>query len=143
MPAILEDPASAPNYRQSGAPPFLVKESPLPSSIIPFEVKLRDSSPATIVPFSSLSQAPEGLVRCLWALMSREIEAGDTYPMMDAMPLDKFAPYWFAGCVVVALRGNSRTVEERLQPGRSEEVVWDEQCLGTFYIKVLETMQTM
>lgn len=135
MPALIDDPASAPVFRQSGAPPFNTKDSPLPTGIAPFEVQLRDGSTATIVPFSSLSQAPPKLVRCLGELLNREIEAGDTYPMLDPMPLEKFGPYWFANVAILALRGDMRTVEGMLQPG-ADEVEWDGVLLGTFYIKV-------
>jgi len=136
MPALIDDPASPAVYRQSGVAPFLQKDSPLPPSITPRTVTFRDGTTTTIVPFSSVSQVPPGLIKCLSELLNREIEAGDTYPMLDPIPLDRFGPYWFANFAVVALKGGLEEVA-RLLEGQQGGVNWDEVVLGTHYIKVV------
>jgi len=137
MPALIDDPLSPPNYRQSGLHPFLQQNSPLPSSITPNTVTLRDGTITTLIPFSSVSQVPPGLIKCLCDLLNREIEAGDTYPMLDPIPPEKFGPYWFANFAVVALKGELEEVTGLLKgEGREREVKWDEVVFGTHYIKV-------
>lgn len=134
MPALIDDPASPAVYRQSGLAPFLEHDSPLPTTITPRTVTLRDGTTSTIVPFSSVSQVPPGLIKCLSDLLNREIEAGDTYPMLDPIPLEKFGPYWFANFAVVALKGGLEEVTLMLKG--ETKVQWDEVALGTHYIKV-------
>lgn len=133
MPALIDDPLSPPVQRQSGAAPFPHQSSPLPSSITPQTITLRDGTLTTLIPFSSVSQVPAGLIKCLCDLLNREIEAGDTYPMLDPIPLEKFGPYWFANFAVVAFRGGLEEVEKLVKGG---EVRWEEVVLGTHYIKV-------
>lgn len=74
---------------------------------------------------------PPGLVRYLHGEFSAEIERGCTYPMEQAMTLEKFRDYWFGTFAVVAL------IEEEEDAGKiglhSRE--WEKVCLGTFYIK--------
>jgi len=139
MPALIDDPASPTVYRQSGLAPFLQKDSPLPSAITPRTVTLRDGTITTIIPFSSASQVPPGLIECLSSLLNREIAAGDTYPMLDPIPFEKFGPYWFANFAVVALKGGLEDVT-RLLNGEGGEVDWDEVTFGTHYIKVISSL---
>ena len=61
------------------------------------------------------------------------ISAGDTYPMLDPMPLSTFGPYWFSNFAAVALLGTYAGIEDVYALG--EEADWERLCLGTFYIK--------
>lgn len=132
MPAILDDPDSATIYRVSGEPPYPVPGQPsLPPSIKPRHVTLRDrQTVATVVPFASRHQVPESLLRYLNDQFNKEIEGGDTYPMMEGMPFDKFASYWFQNFGAIMLLGNIESAEEVVE-GKD----WSKECLGTFYIK--------
>jgi hypothetical protein len=73
---------------------------------------------------------PPGLVRYLHAEFSAEIERGCTYPMEQAMTLERFRDYWFGTFVVVAL-----IEEEDAGKIGLHERDWEKVCLGTFYIK--------
>ena len=87
MPAILDDPTAPAIYRVSGAPPYPSPYGPLPPDFGLRQVTLRDrSTTATLVPFSSPHEVPHRLTAYLCELLNREIEKGDTYPMMDGMP---------------------------------------------------------
>jgi len=134
MPAIMGDPASPAIYRATGASPFpSPTNTSLPASIKPLHVTLRDSTttPATILPISALSQIPRSLSDFLCAQMNDEIEAGDTYPMLEPFPEDAFAAYWFANFVAVMVEGHIVSVEALREGGES----WVDRVLGTFYIK--------
>jgi len=99
------------------------------------QVTLRDRvTIATLLPFSSPTQVPHQLTAYLCALLNREIEKGDTYPMMEPMSLSAFGPYWFANFGAVMLLGDIASVAEL---ARMEErgVDWAKECLGSFYIK--------
>ncbi|KXL49932.1 hypothetical protein M433DRAFT_139174 [Acidomyces richmondensis BFW] len=135
MPAMLDDPTAPAVYRVSGAPPYPVPYGALPDDIGPRQVTLRDRvTIATLLPFSSPTQVPHQLMAYLCALLNREIEKGDTYPMMEPMPLSAFGPYWFANFAAVMLLGDITSVAEL---ARMEErgVDWAKECLGSFYIK--------
>ncbi|QKX58874.1 uncharacterized protein TRUGW13939_06002 [Talaromyces rugulosus] len=73
---------------------------------------------------------PPGLVRYLHAEFSAEIERGCTYPMEQAMTLERFRDYWFGTFAVVAL-----IEEEDAGKIGLHERDWEKVCLGTFYIK--------
>ena len=91
MPALLEDPSSPAIYRVSGQEPYLLPFGPLPPEITVRQVTLRDRvTIATLIPFSSPAQVPPKLTATLCDLLNREIEKGDTYPMMEPMPLSAF-----------------------------------------------------
>lgn len=123
MPAMLDDPTS---------PPILHTINPSAHSLPPAHVTLKDgTSRATILPFTSLSSVPAPLVAFLHAQLCAEIEQGDTYPMVDALPLDKFGPYWFGVFGAVMLHGEHAHIDDvaRLDPD------WEKLCLGSFYIK--------
>ncbi|KAK2677513.1 Zinc finger, H2C2-type, histone UAS binding [Fusarium oxysporum f. sp. vasinfectum] len=121
MPAMLDDPASPTIYRVSGQPPYPDPNNPgLPAEMTPRQVTLRDrQTVATIVPFSSKHQVPESLIAYLCDQINKEIEGGDTYPMMDPFAADKFGSYWFQNFGAIMLLGD---VE------RAEDVVEGKDC---------------
>jgi len=131
---MLDDPASPTIYRASGSGPFPDPHDPhpaLPEDVFPRQVTLRDRvTIATIVPFSSPHQVPPSLLAYLSDQLNKEIESGDTYPMIDIMPVDKFASYWFQNFAAVMLLGNIESPEE-VTEGKD----WARECLGSFYIK--------
>ncbi|KAI5198577.1 hypothetical protein E4T39_06655 [Aureobasidium subglaciale] len=135
MPAMLDDPTAPAIYRTSGDAPYPTPYAPLPENIVPRQVTLRDrSTTATLVPFSSPDQVPKTLLHYLCALLNREIETGDTYPMINELPLESFGPYWFANFGAVMLLGDVSNVDHVWQMEK-ESVDWSKQCLGSFYIK--------
>jgi len=129
---MLDDPDAATIYRVVGEPPYPVPGHPsLPPSIKPRHVTLRDrQTVATVVPFASRHQVPESLLRYLNDQFNKEIEGGDTYPMMEGLPFDKFASYWFQNFGAIMLLGNIESADEVVE-GKD----WSKECLGTFYIK--------
>ncbi|KAI8306889.1 Protein SPT10 [Colletotrichum sp. SAR11_59] len=131
MPAMLDDPASPTIYRVSGAPPYPDPNKPeLPADIVPRQVTLRDrQTVATIIPFVSQHEVPQSLVRYLSDQLNKEIEGGDTYPMTDRMPADKFGAYWFQNFGAIMLLGNVDRAD------LAEDMDWSRECLGSFYIK--------
>lgn len=134
MPSMLDDPSSPAIYRRSGELPYLTHLSPLPVEILPRQVTLRDRvTAATLVPFSASHQVPPLLLSYLCVLLNREIEKGDTYPMIDPIPLDAFGPYWFANFGAIMLLGDAQSVDEILHDAQPKS--WDNYCLGSFYIK--------
>ncbi|KAK0648593.1 His(2)-Cys(2) zinc finger-domain-containing protein, partial [Cercophora newfieldiana] len=131
-PAMLEDPSAATIYRVSGEAPFPDPANPaLPPGVTPRHVTLRDrQTVATLIPFASRDQVPDSLLRYLSDQFNKEIESGDTYPMMGTLPLDKFARYWFQNFAGIMLLGDIESAED-LTEGKD----WSKECLGTFYIK--------
>ena len=107
MPAMRDDRARAPSFLSSGAPPYPTATSnPIPPAIAPRCVTLRDRiSTATLLPFSSAAQVPPRLVAHLADQFNREIELGDTYPMMDPMGVEQFGGYWFQNFGAIVLLG--------------------------------------
>ncbi|EXV06315.1 Cys(2)-His(2) zinc finger domain protein and acetyltransferase domain protein [Metarhizium robertsii] len=132
MPAVMDDPAGPTVYRVSGQPPFPDPNCPgLPPDIVPRQVTLRDrQTVATIVPFVSRHQLPASLLVYLCDQLNREIEGGDTYPMMEAFTVDGFADYWFQTFGAVMLMGNIDCAQDVLD-GKD----WAKECLGSFFIK--------
>ncbi|AEO68286.1 histone acetyltransferase-like protein [Thermothielavioides terrestris NRRL 8126] len=132
MPAILDDPAGPPIFRVSGDPPYPDPAHPaVPPSIVPRHVTLRDrQTVATVVPFASRHEVPESLLRYLHDQFNKEIEGGDTYPMLEPMPFDNFASYWFQNFGGIMLLGHINSAAEVVE-GKD----WSKDCLGTFYIK--------
>lgn len=134
MPAMLDDPTAPTIYRTSGSPPFPDPHSSqptLPAEVYPRQVTLRDRvTVATIVPFSSYHQVPPSLLAYLSEQLNKEIENGDTYPMIEGMPVDKFSAYWFQNFGAVMLLGNIERPEDVME-GKD----WTRECLGSFYIK--------
>ncbi|KAI5921967.1 hypothetical protein F4810DRAFT_721720 [Camillea tinctor] len=132
MPAIMDDPASPTIHRVSGVTPYPDPNKPeLPPSITPRQVTLRDRQTiATIVPFVSRDQVPTSLLAYLSDQFAKEIEGGDTYPMIDPMPFEKFAAYWLQNFAGIMLLGQIDSPEDVVE-GKD----WSRECLGSFYIK--------
>ncbi|KAH7245986.1 hypothetical protein BKA59DRAFT_183553 [Fusarium tricinctum] len=132
MPAMLDDPASPTIYRVSGQPPYPDPSNPgFPADINPRQVTLRDrQTVATIIPFASKHQVPESLIAYLCDQINKEIEGGDTYPMMESFAADKFGSYWFQNFGAIMLLGNVERAEDVVE-GKD----WSHECLGSFYIK--------
>ncbi|KAK3677421.1 Protein spt10 [Recurvomyces mirabilis] len=135
MPAMLDDPTAPAIYRVSGEPPFPVPYGDNPPDISLRQVTLRDRvTIATLVPFSSPQQVPHKLTAYLCELLNKEIEKGDTYPMMEPMPLSSFGAYWFANFGAVMVLGDIQDVAEIMQM-EQQSADWAKQCLGSFYVK--------
>ncbi|EHK43763.1 hypothetical protein TRIATDRAFT_222395, partial [Trichoderma atroviride IMI 206040] len=132
MPAAVDDPASPTIHRVSGQAPFPDPNNPiLPPDIVPRQVTLRDrQTVATIVPFASRHQIPVSLVVYLCAQINKEIDGGDTYPLMDPFTADGFADFWFQNFGAVMLLGSIEGAHQLLD-GKD----WAKECLGSFYIR--------
>ncbi|KAK7718976.1 Protein spt10 [Diaporthe eres] len=132
MPAMMDDPASPTIYRVAGEPPYPDPNNPsLPASIVPRQVTLRDrQTVATIVPFVSRHQVPLSLLRYMSDQFAKEVNNGDTYPMIEPMPFEKFASYWFQNFGAIMLLGKIEKPEDVV-----DDKDWSKECLGSFYIK--------
>lgn len=131
---MLEDPTAPVGYRMTGSSPYPAPEE-LPQGIAPRQVTLRDRvTVATLVPFSSPDQVPTPLLAYLSDQFSREIEKGDTYPMIEPLPFEAFGPYWFGVFGAIMLLGNISDIDEVHEMARQGHD-WDKACLGSFYIK--------
>ncbi|KAK6067169.1 histone acetyltransferase spt10 [Seiridium cupressi] len=132
MPAIMDDPASPTIYRVSGPAPYPEPGKPgFPANIQPRQVTLRDRQTiATVVPFASSSQVPPSLLKYLSDQFAKEIEGGDTYPMIEPMALEQFSKYWFQNFAAIMLLGTIDSAEQVVE-GKD----WSKECLGSFYIK--------
>jgi hypothetical protein len=132
---MIDDPTSPVIYRQSGEPPYPNSFSTLPADIFPKQITLRDRvTVATLIPFSSPSQVPFSLLSYLCDQINKEIEKGDTYPMIDPLPLETFGPYWFANFGAVVLLGDVSGVDQ-VQEMANKGADWEKECLGSFYVK--------
>ncbi|KAF1922634.1 histone acetyltransferase Spt10 [Didymella exigua CBS 183.55] len=135
MPAMLEDPTAPAVIHTSARGPHLAPGGPLPVGIAPSQVTLRDRvTTATIIPFSAPNQVPLTLLAYLCDQLGREIEKGDTYPMVDPLPLDSFGPYWFGVFGAIMLLGEIQDGRELHDMAR-RGCDWERECLGSFYIK--------
>lgn len=135
MPAMLDDPTAPAIYRVSGPEPYPTPFGPLPPEITVRQVTLRDRvTIATLIPFSAPNQVPPRLTAYLCELLNREIEKGDTYPMMDPMPLSSFGPYWFSNFGAAMIMGDLQNFEEVAQM-EERGADWSRECLGSFYVK--------
>ncbi|KAH7085635.1 hypothetical protein BKA63DRAFT_500051 [Paraphoma chrysanthemicola] len=135
MPAMLDDPTAPVIYRTSGDIPYPPPGGPLPVGIAPCQVTLRDRvTTATLIPFSAPNQVPLTLLAYLCDQLGREIEKGDTYPMVEPLALENFGPYWFGVFGAIMLLGeiqDGRELHEMARRGCD----WERECLGSFYIK--------
>ncbi|KAF2444324.1 hypothetical protein P171DRAFT_432383 [Karstenula rhodostoma CBS 690.94] len=135
MPATLEDPSAPVILRTSGSAPYPPPGGPLPVGVAPRQVTLRDRvTTATVIPFSAPNQVPITLLAYLCDQLGREIEKGDTYPIVDPLPLENFGPYWFGVFGAIVLLGDvhdGRQIHEMARNGCD----WEKECLGSFYIK--------
>lgn len=103
--------------------------------IAPRQVTLRDRvTIATIVPFSSPLQVPATLLGYLFDQFNREIEKGDTYPMLEPLPMGSFGQYWFGLFGAIMLLGDIKGIQD-VHDMAHEGQNWDTACLGSFYIK--------
>src|ERR1700761_3195980 len=110
---MLDDPHSPVIFRASGESPFPRPDSGLPEDVVARHVTLRDRvTQTTLIPFSAPDQVPLSLLAYLCDQLNKEIEKGDTYPMIDPMPLLSFGPYWFANFGAVMLLGDIQDAEE-------------------------------
>jgi hypothetical protein len=135
MPAMLDDPQARIISRRSGVTPFPIPYGELPAEIQPRHVTLRDRlTAATLIPFSSPDQVPPALLHYICALLNREIEKGDTYPMLDPLPMNTFGPYWFANFGAVMILGDIQSIQQ-VQQMDANGCDWEKHCLGSFYIK--------
>ncbi|KAH8724560.1 hypothetical protein GQ44DRAFT_654273 [Phaeosphaeriaceae sp. PMI808] len=135
MPAMLDDPSAPVIYRTSGEVPYPPLGGPLPVGIAPCQVTLRDRvTTATIIPFSAPNQVPLTLLAYLCDQLGREIEKGDTYPMVEPLALENFGPYWFGVFGAIMLLGEIQDGRELHDMAR-RGCDWESECLGSFYIK--------
>lgn len=136
MPAKHDDPAAPVIYRTFGPAPYPNPSNPqLPPTIFPKQVTLRDRvTIATLIPFPSSSDVPHSLLTYLCNQMNKEIEKGDTYPMVDLIPLESFGSYWFANFGAVMLLGDINSTQEVQSMDRAG-ADWTKLCLGGFHIK--------
>ncbi|EXJ94755.1 hypothetical protein A1O1_03153 [Capronia coronata CBS 617.96] len=136
MPALLEDPESPVIYRQSGQAPYPTSDNPqIPSSIFPRPVTLRDRvTVATLIPFFSPDAVPKRLLNYLADNLNQEIERGDTYPMINPLPVETFGPYWFGNFGAIMVLGDIGGVEAVSEMDRNG-ADWNKLCLGSFYVK--------
>jgi GNAT superfamily N-acetyltransferase len=135
MPAMLDDPTAPAIYRVSGEEPYPTPFGSLPPEIMVRQVTLRDRiTTATLIPFSAPNQVPTKLTAFLCDLLNREIEKGDTYPMMDTMPLSSFAAYWFSNFAAVMVLGDIQDIHDVFQM-EERGTDWSKDCLGSFYVK--------
>ncbi|KAA8644740.1 hypothetical protein EYZ11_002204 [Aspergillus tanneri] len=125
MPAVHEDLASA----------VIPTDTELSPEIYPRQVTLRDRvTVATLVPFSSADDVPRSLLAYLSDQLNKEIEKGDTYAMIDLIPLDNFGPYWFSNFGAIMLLGDIKSVQEMQAMDRAG-VNWPKICLGSFNVR--------
>lgn len=104
-------------------------------TICPRQFTLRDRvTVATLVPFISVAQVPHGLLGYLSDQLNKEIEKGDTYTMIDPIPLEKFAPWWFANIGAIMLLGDIQDVHD-VQLMEHNGTDWTKVCLGSFNIR--------
>lgn len=133
---MLDDPTSPVHYRSSGPMPYPTAGDPqLPHTIYPRPVTLRDRvTTATLLPFSSPSHVPQTLSAYLCDQLNKEIDRGDTYPMINPLPLETFGPYWFGNFAAVMILGEIQNVGD-LHQLENQGTDWTKVCLGSFYVK--------
>ncbi|KKY36233.1 putative zf-h2c2-domain-containing [Diaporthe ampelina] len=61
---------------------------------------------------------------------AKEVNNGDTYPMVEPIPFEKFASYWFQNFGAIMLLGKIEKPEDVF-----DDKDWSKECLGSFYIK--------
>ncbi|KAL4874480.1 hypothetical protein BJY04DRAFT_203856 [Aspergillus karnatakaensis] len=104
------------------------------TEIAPRQLTLRDrSTVATLVPFHSYAQIPKSLIAHLCGQLNREIAKGDTYAMVDPIPPQHFAPYWFSNFGAIMLIGDIKDVSD--VQAMDGNVNWSKACLGSFNIR--------
>lgn len=107
----------------------------VPETIFPRQVTLRDRvTVATLVPFSSADDVPRSLLQYLSEQFNKEIEKGDTYAMIDPVPLADFGPFWFSHFGAIMLLGDIKSAEE-IQAMDRAGANWTKICLGSFNVR--------
>lgn len=136
MPAMLDDPNATPIWRISGDGPFpTAGNNLLPDDIFPRQVTLRDRlTMATLLPFSSAAEIPPRLLSYMADQLNREIEKGDTYPMVNSLPVSYFSSYWFQNFGAIMIIGEVLDGKD-LFDMEINGADWSRQCLGSFYVK--------
>lgn len=125
MPAVHEDLAA----------PVIATDYEVPTTITPRQVILRDRvTVATLVPISSAADVPLSLLRYLSDQLNKEIEKGDTYAMIDRIPLDQFGPFWFSHFGAIMLLGDIKSPYE-MQAMDQAGKDWTKICLGSFNVR--------
>ena len=136
MPAMLDDPTAPVIYRVAGEQPYPVPGQPsLPVNIYPRQVTLRDRiTVATLLPFASSDQVPPRLLAYLAEEFNREIDKGDTYPIITRLTVTAFGKYWFQNFGAIMVTGDLDGVEDlaHLEQAGTD---WSKLCLGSFYVK--------
>jgi hypothetical protein len=104
------------------------------------------------VPFAGCgARPPRALLEYLRAQLNREIEGGDTYPMLEPLDEEGFAAYWFGDFAGVMLQGDwtggeggggvADCMRVLLAAPEVADAVgrvahdWARLCLGSFYVK--------
>ncbi|KAL4787333.1 hypothetical protein BJX76DRAFT_318900 [Aspergillus varians] len=104
------------------------------TEITPRQLTLRDRvTVATLVPFHSHGEIPNSLIVYLCTQLNREIEKGDTYAMVDPIPVKHFAPYWFSNFGAIMLIGDIKNVDD--VQAMDGNVDWAKACLGSFNVR--------
>ncbi|KAL4869487.1 hypothetical protein BDV12DRAFT_82179 [Aspergillus spectabilis] len=104
------------------------------TEIAPRQLTLRDrSTVATLVPFHSHAQIPKSLIAHLCGQLNSEIAKGDTYAMVDPIPMQHFAPYWFSNFGAIMLIGDIKDVSD--VQAMDGNVNWSKACLGSFNVR--------
>lgn len=115
--------------------PVIPSPKGFPGTICPRQVTLRDRvTAATLVPFSSAAEVPRSLLCYLSDQLNKEIEKGDTYTMIDPIPVAKFGPFWFSNVGAVVLLGDIQDVHD-VQLMEQNRTDWTKICLGSFNIR--------
>jgi len=103
--------------------------------IIPRQVLLRDrTSVATLYPFFNPQSVPQSLLVFLCGEMNKEIQQGDSYPMIEPFTVSEFVKYWFSGFAAVMIRGEDEAVVRTIQTA-NDQTRWGDICLGSFFIQ--------
>lgn len=138
MPAVNDDPAAPVIRRASEQSPNGdrdPKNPHLPTTVFPKPVTLRDRvTAATLVPYSCPADVPRSLLAYLCDQLNKEIEKGDTYPMLDSLSLDAFGPHWFSNFGAVMLLGTVKSTQDVFALERAG-ADWGKACLGSFNVK--------
>lgn len=93
-------------------------------------VELKDGSKGTIYPVYKVSEISTSLFKFLYQEFNDELERGTTYPYYYLQDEEEFKHSWFGSFTAILIKGeNSNNIISR------EDIDWESECLGTFYIK--------
>ncbi|KAL6944955.1 hypothetical protein ACO0QE_002397 [Hanseniaspora vineae] len=121
---------SANTFLKNG--PMFPTTTQLDHKIEPLSFLLADgATTATAFSIYDINEVPESLVNYMYANFSKEVQDGLTYPSYD-ITLEEFRGYWFFSFCAIVLKGKL----ELLDPKQDHDAdYWDENFLGTFYVK--------